>query len=50
MVPQNMVELEGKEAEQMLKLMDALEDSDDVQDVFANFDIDDEIIEKMQEE
>ena len=48
MIPQNMVELVGKEAEQMLKLMNALEDSDDVQDVFANFDIADEIMEKMQ--
>jgi YebC/PmpR family DNA-binding regulatory protein len=48
MIPQNMVELEGKEAEQMLKLMDALEDSDDVQNVFANFDIDEKIMEKMQ--
>lgn len=48
MVPQNVVNLEGKEAEQMLKLMDALDDSDDVQNVFANFDIDEEIMEKMQ--
>ncbi len=48
MIPQNMVELEGKQAEQMLKLMNALEDSDDVQNVFANFDIDEELMEKMQ--
>ena len=48
MIPQNMVELEGKSAEQMLKLMNALEDNDDVQNVFANFDIDEEIMEKMQ--
>jgi YebC/PmpR family DNA-binding regulatory protein len=48
MVPQNMVELEGKQAEQMLRLMNALEDSDDVQNVFANFDIDEEIMMKMQ--
>jgi len=40
MVPQNYVKLEGKNAETMLKLMDALEDSDDVQKVYANFDID----------
>ncbi len=48
MVPQNMVDLEGKPAEQMLKLMNALEDSEDVQNVFANFDIDVELMEKMQ--
>ncbi|HOC46224.1 MAG: YebC/PmpR family DNA-binding transcriptional regulator [Syntrophorhabdaceae bacterium] len=40
MVPQNYVKLEGKNAETMLKLMEALEDSDDVQKVYANFDID----------
>ena len=48
MIPQNTVALEGKQAEQMLKLMSALEDSDDVQNVFANFDIDEEIMVKMQ--
>ncbi len=48
MVPQNTVELDGKQAEQMLKLMNALEDHDDVQNVFANFDIDVELMEKMQ--
>jgi YebC/PmpR family DNA-binding regulatory protein len=47
MIPQNMVILEDKRAEQMLKLMDALEDNDDVQNVFANFDIDEEIMERM---
>lgn len=41
MVPQTTVSLAGKEAEQMIRLMDALEDHDDVQDVYANFDIDD---------
>ncbi len=39
MVPQTTVKLEGKQAEQMLRLMEALEDSDDVQHVYANFDI-----------
>ncbi len=43
-VPQNTVKLEGKEAEQMIKLMDALEDLDDVQRVSANFDIPEEIL------
>src|SRR6266545_4106015 len=39
MIPQNYVKLEGKDAQQMLKLMDALDDQDDVQNVWANFDI-----------
>jgi YebC/PmpR family DNA-binding regulatory protein len=47
MLPQTMVKLEGKQAEQMLKLMDKLEDNDDVQNVYANFDISDEDIEKV---
>ncbi len=40
MVPQNYVKLEGKEAHSMLKLMEALEDQEDIQNVWANFDID----------
>jgi len=47
MVPQNTVRLTGKEAEQMLKLMEGLEDSDDVQKVYANFDIADEEMERL---
>ncbi len=39
MLPQTTVQVEGKEASQVLRLMDMLEDSDDVQKVFANFDI-----------
>ena len=46
MIPQTMVQLEGKQAEQMLKMMDKLEDNDDVQNVYANFDISDAEIEK----
>ena len=45
MIPQNMVKLEGKEAERMLRLMDALDDLDDVQKVYANFDIPDSVLE-----
>ena len=45
MIPQNMVELAVKEARQVIRLMEALEDSDDVQKVYANFDIPDEILE-----
>ncbi|MFZ0391290.1 MAG: YebC/PmpR family DNA-binding transcriptional regulator [Calditrichia bacterium] len=48
MIPQNLVSLEEKEALQMLKLMDALDENDDVQNVFANFDIDESIMEKME--
>ncbi len=40
LIPQNYVKLAGAEAKQMLKLMEALEDHDDVQKVSANFDID----------
>ena len=40
MIPQNYIELTGQDAKQMLKLYDALEDNDDVQKVYANFDID----------
>ncbi len=47
MVPQTTIRLVGKEAEQMLKLMEGLEDSDDVQKVFANFDIADEEMERL---
>jgi YebC/PmpR family DNA-binding regulatory protein len=42
MIPQNTVRLDGKKAEQMLKMMDALDDHDDLQKAFANFDISDE--------
>ncbi len=47
MVPQTTVPLEEKEAYQMLHLMDALEDSEEVQKVYANFDIPDEIMQKV---
>ncbi len=46
-VPQNYVRLEEKAAEQMLKLMEVLDGQDDVQKVHANFDISDEIMEKV---
>ncbi len=47
MVPQSYIKLDGKEAEQMLKLMEELEDHDDVQNVYANFDIPEEIMAKV---
>ncbi|MEW5803290.1 MAG: YebC/PmpR family DNA-binding transcriptional regulator [bacterium] len=46
-IPKTTVNLEGKSAEQMLKLMEQLEDHDDVQHVFANFDIPDEVMERL---
>ena len=39
MVPQNTVPVDGSDARAVLKLMEALEDHDDVQNVYANFDI-----------
>lgn len=45
MIPQNYVKLEGKVAQQMLKLMDALEDNDDTKSVWSNFDIEEKEIE-----
>ena len=40
MLPQNLVKVEGKAAQQMIKLMDVLEEQDDVQHLWSNFDID----------
>lgn len=42
MIPQNTIRLEGKKAEQMLKLMDSLDDHEDLQRAYANFDISEE--------
>jgi YebC/PmpR family DNA-binding regulatory protein len=47
MVPQNSIKITGAEAERMLKLMEALEDHDDVQNVYANFDIPKEEMERL---
>jgi YebC/PmpR family DNA-binding regulatory protein len=44
-VPQSTVRLEGKEAQQVLRLVEGLEELDDVQHVYANFDIADEVLE-----
>jgi YebC/PmpR family DNA-binding regulatory protein len=46
-VPQNTIKLEEKNAEQMLKLMETLDEHDDVQKVHANFDIPDDVMEKV---
>jgi YebC/PmpR family DNA-binding regulatory protein len=44
MIPSTTVQVEGSEATRMLRLMEQLEDHDDVQNVFANFDIDDKVL------
>jgi len=46
-VPQNSIRLQEKAAEQTLKLMEILDDHDDIQKVHANFDIPDEVMEKV---
>ena len=46
MMPQNYVKLEGKEAQTMLKLMEALEDQEDIQNVWSNFDVDEAAIQE----
>jgi YebC/PmpR family DNA-binding regulatory protein len=48
--PQTVIKLEGKHAEQILKLMDALEDQDDAQKVYANFDVPDDVMERLGKE
>jgi YebC/PmpR family DNA-binding regulatory protein len=46
-IPQSAVRLEADKAVQMLKLMEKMEDNDDVQHTYANFDIPDDIMEKF---
>ncbi len=47
MIPQSTVKLEGKQAEQMIRLFEMLEEHDDVQRTYANFDIDEKILEEL---
>jgi transcriptional/translational regulatory protein YebC/TACO1 len=47
MVPKNLMMLEGKSAQGMLKLSEALEDHDDVQNVYSNFDVNEEEVEAL---
>jgi len=47
MVPQNIVKLVGKEAEGAVKLVSALEDNDDVQNVYSNMDVDESVLESV---
>jgi YebC/PmpR family DNA-binding regulatory protein len=46
-VPQTTIKVEGKDAKTLMKLMDGLEESEDVQKVWANFDIDAEVLEQL---
>jgi transcriptional/translational regulatory protein YebC/TACO1 len=47
MVPKNLMRLEGRNAQGMMKLQDALEEHDDVQNVYSNFDVDEEEVEAL---
>jgi YebC/PmpR family DNA-binding regulatory protein len=47
MIPQNTIKLDGGQAAQMLKLYDALDDHEDVQSVYANFEIDDAVLQQQ---
>ena len=47
MIPSNRVHLDEGKASSMLKLMSSLEDNDDVSNVYANFDIDDDVMERL---
>ncbi len=47
MLPKSYVALDGKSAEQMIRLVDALEDHEDIQNVYTNFDIPDEVMAKV---
>ena len=47
MVPKNLIKLEGRQAQSMLRLSEALEEHDDVQNVYSNFDIDEKELEAL---
>jgi YebC/PmpR family DNA-binding regulatory protein len=47
MIPQNYIKLEGAQAAQMIRLVEALEEHDDVQNVHSNFDIDQKVLEEV---
>ena len=46
--PQNMLAEQGKEVEQLIRLLESLEDLDDVQKVFSNFDIQEEELQSLK--
>lgn len=47
MIPKNTIHVDESSAEKVLRLIDALDENEDVQEVFANFDIDDEVLERL---
>ena len=47
MIPQNLIKVEGGDARKVFVLMEALEDHDDIQHVWANFDIDEELLAEL---
>jgi YebC/PmpR family DNA-binding regulatory protein len=47
MIPQNYIKLEGQQATQMIRLVEALEEHDDVQNVHSNFDVDQRLLEEV---
>jgi len=48
MVPKTSVPVAGEDAARLMKLLDALEDHDDVQEVYANFDVPDEVLQALE--
>ncbi len=49
MIPQNMVDVEGKSVKSLMKLMDYFDDHDDIQNIYSNFDIDPALLEGLEE-
>ena len=47
MIPRNTIHVDGGSAEKVLRLLNALDENEDVQEVFANFDVDDEVLERL---
>jgi len=49
MIPKTTIKVDEKNAPKIISLMDALEDHDDIQNVYANFDIDDKLLAELQQ-
>ena len=47
MIPQNTIAVDAETGQKLLRLMDALDDNDDVQNVYANFDLPDEVLNEL---
>ena len=48
-LPKTVISVAGNDAERLMKLLDTLEDQEDVQNVYANFEIDDQLLEKLSQ-